>query len=86
MDLKNGDINWTTKEKFTDYASLVANDDKILMLDSEGGLHLIAADPTTFRILDQRDLSEQETWAHLAVVEEGLFIRELNALTCFGWK
>ncbi len=86
MDLKNGDIAWTTKEKFTDYASLVANGGKILMLDSKGTLHLIAADPKAFKRLSERRLSEQETWAHLAVGEEGVFVRELNAITSFTWK
>ncbi len=86
MDLENGDIDWTTKEKFTDYASLVANGDKILMLDSEGTLHLLAADPEAFKSLSARKVSEQETWAHLAVVEEGVFVRELNAIASFVWK
>ncbi len=86
MDLENGDIDWTTKEKVTDYASLVANGDKILMLDSEGTLHLLAADPEAFKSLSARKVSEQETWAHLAVVEEGVFVRELNAIASFVWK
>ncbi len=85
IDLADGSISWATDEKFTDYASLVANADKILMLDSEGTLHLIAADPKAFRRLGERKIADSETWAHLAVVSEGLFVRELNAIASFVW-
>lgn len=86
MNLKNGDIAWITREKFTDYASLVASGNRILMLDSEGTLHLIAANPKEFRRIGQRQVADAETWAHLAVVEGGLFVRELNAIAAFKWR
>lgn len=85
VDLENGEIAWTTSEKFTNYASLVANRDRILALDSDGRLHLIAADPKEFRRLAERKIADAETWAHLAVAGSDLFIREQNAVAAFRW-
>jgi hypothetical protein len=85
-DLKSGEIGWTTSEKFTNYASLVTNRDRILALDSEGTLHLIAADPKEFRRLAEREIADAETWAHLAVVGNEVFIREQQAITAFVWR
>ena len=86
VDLTSGEIRWTTSEKFTDYASLVANRDRILMLDQKGSLHLVAADPGGFRRLAERKISEEETWAHLAVAGNELFVREQTAIAAFVWR
>ena len=39
-----------------------------------------------FELLDQREITDAETWAHLAVAGDQLFVRELNALTAFRWS
>jgi len=36
-------------------------------------------------VLDKRKLTDAETWAHLAVAGDQLFVRELNALTAWRW-
>ena len=68
------------------YWSLVANGSRLLGLDQRGRLYLLEADPAGYRQLDQRTVSDQETWAHLAVTEGHLFIRELNALSAWRWQ
>ena len=85
IDLKTGAEKWMTKESFGKYWSLVVNGDRILGLDQRGTLHLLRANPETFELLDTRKVSDSETWAHLAVAGEQLFVRELNALSAFGW-
>lgn len=85
LDLKTGEKKWVSKS-FGKYASLVANGDKILALDQRGKLLLIKADPKEFKLLSERGLTDQETWAHLGACDDELFVRELTAMTVYRWK
>jgi outer membrane protein assembly factor BamB len=64
----------------------VANRDRILALDQNGRLHLLRANRDKFDPLDVRKVSDAETWAHLAVAGDELFIRELKSLTAWRWS
>jgi outer membrane protein assembly factor BamB len=86
FDLRTGEEAWTSEEKFGKYMSLVAQGDRLLALDERGILYLIAASPTRLNILSERKVSEEETWAHLAVVGHDLFIRDLKGLSRWTWK
>jgi outer membrane protein assembly factor BamB len=86
FDLRTGRELWTTGTSFGKYWSLVAGGDRILALDQRGQLYLLKANPERFELLDQRKLSEAETWAHLAVAGDQLFIRELKGLTVWRWR
>ena len=55
--------------------SLVAQDDRILALDQRGELLLIHATPEKFDLLDSRKVSVQESWGHLAVCGDQIFVR-----------
>jgi hypothetical protein len=48
-------------------------------------LYLLRANPKQFELLDKRRLNDAESWAHLAVAGNDLFVRELNALTAYRW-
>ncbi|MEM6457491.1 MAG: PQQ-binding-like beta-propeller repeat protein, partial [Acidobacteriota bacterium] len=76
---------WTSKPGFGDYASLVAHGDKILALADNGTLYLLQADPTAFTLLDEAEISDRATWAHLAVVGDELYVRELDGLMKLRW-
>ena len=85
IDLRTGAERWTSKQSFGKYWSLVAQGDRILGLDQRGTLYLLKANPEKLEILDSRKLAEAETWAHLALSGDLLFIRELNALAAWRW-
>lgn len=85
INLKTGEKTWTS-QPFGKYCSLVAQKDRILALDQRGTLLLIKANPKKFELLDEREVSDQETWAHLAVCAEEIFVRERNGLSVFVWK
>jgi outer membrane protein assembly factor BamB len=85
INLTTGERTWTSTP-YGKYASLVTQKDLILALDQTGKLLLLKANPKAFELLDERRLSEEETWAHLAVCGEEIFIRELNALSVFRWR
>lgn len=85
IDLESGQTRWTTKP-FGKYWSLVAQNDKILALDERGELLLIQANPEKFELIDSRKISDDPSWAHLAVCGNEVFIRELNAMTAYRWQ
>jgi outer membrane protein assembly factor BamB len=85
IEVETGRELWTASEGFGKYASLVAQGDRILALDQRGLLYLLRANPKQFELLDKRRLSDAESWAHLAVAGNDLFVRELNALAAYRW-
>ena len=85
INLATGERTWTSTP-YGKYASLVAQKDRILALDQKGDLLLIKANPREFELLDERKVSDQDTWAHLAVCGDEVFVRELNALSVFRWR
>jgi len=85
IDLKTGKEDWITTP-FGKYWSMVVRDNRILALDERGDLLLINATPKKFDLLDQRHISDSPTWAHLAVVGDEIFIRELNAQMVYRWE
>jgi outer membrane protein assembly factor BamB len=85
LELTTGKQTWTTGA-YGQYWSLVAQRDRILALDQRGELLLIHANPEKFDLLDSRKISVQETWGHLAVAGDQVFIRELNGVSAYRWR
>ena len=79
IDLKTGRTKFTTRP-FGKYWSMVATADRILALDQRGELLLIRANPEKFELLGRRKISNDETWAHLAIHGDQIVVRELNGL------
>lgn len=84
--LADGKECWTSSKSFGSYWSMVAQKDRILALDQKGTLYLVKANPEKFEIIDQRKVSDQETWAHLGIVGDEVFIREQKAMAVWTWK
>ena len=85
LDLATGKQKWTTKP-YGQYWSLVAQKDRILALDQRGELLLIRANPDKFDLLGSRKISDQETWGHLAVCGDQVFVRELKGISVYRWR
>ena len=86
IEVATGRELWTSEQSFGKYMNLVAQGDRILALDQGGKLFLFRANREKFDLLDQRKLTSAETWAHLAVAGDELFVRELNALVAYRWS
>lgn len=84
IDLATGKEKWITKP-FGKYWSMIASGDKILALDSSGELLLIDADPSEFKLLSRRKVAD-DSWAHLAVSGDEIFVRALDSLVKLSWK
>jgi outer membrane protein assembly factor BamB len=84
LDANTGEQRWTTKP-FGKYWSIVANGQKLLALDENGELLLINASPEAFELIDRRQVAD-DAWAHVAVVGNDVFVRDLEAMKRFEWK
>ena len=85
INVDSGKETWVT-QPFGKYWSLIANGDQILALDERGELLLIQANPEAFELIERRRISDQPTWAHVGLSENGIFIRELQALVLLEWR
>ena len=80
-----GESRWRSEQRFGKYWSMVWRDDRILALDSDGALYLVGATPERFDLLDGLQVADEETWGHLAVSGEDIFVRELEAISAWRW-
>lgn len=85
LDLATGKEAWITKP-FGRYWSMVAQGDRILALDETGDLRLIRATPEGFELIGETKVAVEESWAHLAVEGDELFVRDLKGLSAYRWR
>lgn len=86
LDLETGEERWTSPPTGDEYWSLIAQGERILALSNTGRLYLLAANPEEYQVLDEREVSEEESWAHLAAAGDQLFIRSQTSLIAYDWK
>jgi outer membrane protein assembly factor BamB len=86
LEAKTGRVKWTSDQTFGEYWSMAVRGERILALDQKGTLYLIRPTPEKFDLIDQRKISEVDTWAHLAVCADEVFVRDLKGLTVYHWN
>jgi outer membrane protein assembly factor BamB len=85
IDLESGQETWRTTP-LGEYWSMLLQGERILALDSEGTLRLIAANPDSYHLVAEREVASTSTWGHLAVDSGQIFIREIEALSVYSWR
>lgn len=85
LDWQTGEEKWRTKP-FGKYWSMIYQNDRILALDERGDLMLIKADPEMFEMVGKVHLSDDSTWAHLAMSGNEIFVRSLNSQIAYRWE
>jgi outer membrane protein assembly factor BamB len=80
----DGTTQWTSTP-FGKYWSVVANGTQALVLDERGDLLLLDLNNREFSQVDARHVSDSPTWAHLAMVDNQIFVRDLEGLTVYAW-
>ena len=85
MSIETGESLWVSDRVFGQYWSMVANGSRVLALDQTGELILFEASPFSLEIIDERTISDEPTWAHLAKSGDQLFVRSLKGLTAYQW-
>ncbi|MGC3966987.1 MAG: PQQ-like beta-propeller repeat protein [Pirellulales bacterium] len=84
-DLRDGKLLWRGGNHGY-YCTPIWADDRLLALNEQGELAVIAADPQGFRQLAMNKLTDEATWTSPAVVGNRLFIRSQSKLLCFEYK
>lgn len=84
IDLRSGKETWRSKS-FGKYWSMAVQDNRILALDERGELLFIEALPDELRVLDRKQISDNECWAHVAVSNNQVLVRDLGGVTLFNW-
>ena len=85
FEANSGKVMWSSEKKHSDYASLVAKGDSVLALKADGELLIFSLTPKEFKIIDSKKVSDQSTWAHLALCGDEIFVRELKGISKFKW-
>lgn len=85
IEAATGETKWTSDKKYGEYWSSVRNGSRILALGHDGTLRLIEASPEEIKIIAEHKVSEEETWGHLAIVGDVLYIRELEGVKAIRW-
>jgi len=86
IDIKTGRVKWTSDEVFGEYWSMATRGDRILALDQKGVLYLLNANSKKYDLLDQRKVGEAETWGHVAVCGDELYVRDMKGITAYRWS
>jgi outer membrane protein assembly factor BamB len=82
VEVKTGKVLWTRPKVGKYHASLIrTGDNKILMLEEAGDLVLIDPDLSGYKELARAKVCG-ETWAHPAIANGKLFVRDAKALHC----
>jgi outer membrane protein assembly factor BamB len=83
IEAKTGKKLWTKAKIGTYHASLMrTGDGKLLLLTDDGELALLEPDPKSYRELARSKVSGPETWAHPALANRRLYIRDKAELIC----
>jgi len=85
VDLESGEDEWISPPTGDTYWSLAVQGDRILALSDTGILRLVAANPDEYQVLAEREVTFQETWAHVAPSENQVFVRALGSLIALEW-
>jgi len=80
LDVASGRTAWLSDGRQGENAALVAAGSNLLVLTSEGELLLVDAGGPAFRLLRRWTVAATPTWAHLAVVPEGVLVKDEESL------
>lgn len=81
LALETGEVRW--KARGFGKGSLVAADDRLIVLGETGRLALVEATPAEFRERAAARISETRCWAAPSVAKGRLFLRDQDSILCF---
>jgi outer membrane protein assembly factor BamB len=81
MDAATGKVLWTTEGRQGENAAIVRAADTILALTTDSDLVAFGASREGFKPLARYDVAPTPTWAHPALVADGILIKDENTLS-----
>lgn len=85
VELASGKVLWTKRKVGTYHATLLKTRDKMLMLEEGGDLVLLEPNAKEFKELARSKICGN-TWAHPALADGKLFVRDGKELSCVELK
>lgn len=86
LKLADGSVAWTSPSLGTKHVSLVLAGDVLLTLTLDGELRVAKVSTDDYTELAKWKVSEKNTYAHLAVVGNTLFVKGPQTLLCYELK
>jgi outer membrane protein assembly factor BamB len=83
LDAATGKTVWLSEGRQGENASLVVAGGVVLALTTEGELLVLEAGGAAFKLLKKYTVADSPTWAHVAVVDDGLLVKDERSLTHF---
>lgn len=84
LDPATGEVVWQGPGRWASYASVIAVDDRLLVLTDEAELKVIAADPSSgYQELASWDVADSTTWAHVALSGSRVYVKDEEHLAAF---
>ena len=83
LDPPTGELVWQSPGRWAAYASVIAVDDRLLVLTDEAELKVIAADPSGYRELASWEVATSSTWSHLALSGSRVYVKDEEHLAGF---
>ena len=83
LDPATGEVVWQSPGRWAAYASVIAVDDRLLVLTDEAELKVIAADPSGYRELASWEVADSTTWSHLALSGSRVYVKDEEHLAAF---
>jgi len=80
VDAATGKTAWVSDGRQGDNASLVAAGSALLALSTDGELTVADAAGPAYRVLRRWTVASSPTWAHLAVLPEGVLVKDVDSL------
>jgi outer membrane protein assembly factor BamB len=81
IDLATGQTAWS-KSGFGDFSSIIFADGQLLLLTGGGEFVALEANPSKCVVKARWKVGESPAWAHLALADGRLFIKDKEHLTC----
>lgn len=83
LDPATGEVVWQGPGRWASYASVIAVDDRLLVLTDEAELKVIAADPSGYQELASWEVADSTTWAHVALSGSRVYVKDEEHLAAF---
>lgn len=86
LDVTSGNKLWVGNPRLGDNALLIHGGKVLLALTNDGKLQVVDSEAPQFQLLAEYELADTATWAHPALLPDGILIKDATHLTYWSWE
>lgn len=83
LDLRNGEVLWTSEPRQAENAAIVSAGDTIFSLQDDAELLVVRASRTSFDVLKRYEVANSATWTQPTVSGSRVYVKDVTSLTYF---